>query len=394
MSNYLNVLYIFCEAVTEGSVLSFVRTLGKKGVLIYIYLLGDPKGLKGVYASSRYCRKVIVVSQDNYKEKLAEHHYVSVAAPDSAKTILLPFTDQTAALVAENWRFFTDRFDVMQADPQIIRAMLDKEEANVLAQKCGLSVPASMTISTPQSLSVAPKVLGLPIILKPTWFKTNHSADFKAVIVKNEAELITAGKALLEDGTTIMAQEFIAGDDNCVEFFLFYRERNGNLYSCSGKKDFQFPKGRGILAVGHTEEDNFLEKLCRDFLQDLDYVGFGGVEFKRCNEKLFFIEMSVRPEAFSHIAISSGLNLPWFGYLSHLGAKKMVPAVRNKVAYYFNPFCCWRILTTAGIKEFSRLLRLIFVNKASTDIICRDDMKPFIKLILVMIKRKLASFFL
>lgn len=393
LSNYLVPLHIFCEAVPEGSVLSFVRSLGRQGVTIYVYLLGDTKGLRRVYASSRYCTKVIVVSEDNYKKKFTEHNGFLDLPNDSSKAILLPFTDKTAAIVAENKDFFDEKFNVMQADPEIVLSMLDKENANILAEKCGLSVPASVTISTLKQLAEVPNRLGFPFVLKPTWFKTNHSTGFKAVIVRNIKELLDVGRVFLKDGTTLMVQEYIEGEDNCVEFFLFYRTTKGRIYSCSGRKVLQFPRGRGLMAVGYVAKENFLEKQGRDFLNCLGYTGFGGLEFKLWQGKRYFIEMSVRPEGFISAAISSGLNFPWIGYSDLIGLEYENSLQQTKTSYYFNPFCCFGLVMTGQkkIRQCIQVLHLLIRKRASTDIFCLHDMVPFVTLFSILLKRKFRS---
>lgn len=392
-TDFLIPICIFCEAVPEGSVLSFARSLGKRGVAVYVYLLGDPKALKRVYASSRYCKKVVVVSEDDYKKKFIEYSDCFNSANNPSKAILLPFTDKTAALVAENKDFFDEIFDVMQADTPIALSMLDKEKANLLAAQCGLRVPASVLVSTSKQLADVPNVLDFPLILKPTWFKTNHSIGLKVIIIRNIKELFDVGGILLKDGTTLMAQEYIEGEDNQVECFLFYRTRDGKLYSCSGRKVLQFPKGSGLMAVGYIAKENFLEKQCSDFLDCIGYTGFGGLEFKVWRGEKYFIEMNARPEGIIYAAISSGLDLPWIGYADFAGLEHDDSLLQIKKSYYFNPFCCFGLVMTGQkrIRQCIHMVQLLVRTRASTDIFCLHDIMPLIILFFTLLKRKFKS---
>lgn len=58
----------------------------------------------------------------------------------------------------------------------------------------------------------------------------------------------------------------------------------------------------GIMTIGTVKIDRELAKICREFLARIDYVGIGGMEFKKCNSQYYFIEMSTRTEGFLSIS--------------------------------------------------------------------------------------------
>ena len=391
MDNQHPSCHIFCESVAEGSVLSFVRSLGKKNVSVYIYLLGDKKGLLSVYTNSRYCKEVLVVNEENFLTVLSNR----TTSASSKKNILLPFSDKTALLVANNREFLENFYTILQAEAEVIMGMLDKAKASKLSSQCGLLLPVTYYISNIEDLIAIKEHIPFPAILKPKWYKTNKSNNFKAVIVKNKQELIRHANTLLRDGTKFIIQEYIKGGDESIEFFLFYRTKEGKIYSCSGKKIFQYPQGAGIMAIGSTSKENFLLKDARILLKCINYHGFGGLEFKSYGDKRYFIEMNARPEGITHIAISSGLDLPWIGYTDAAGLNlsESLPTSNSKISYYFNPFCCWGVIKSSKhkIRTCKRIISLILSKKATTDIICLKDIKPSIVLFYLLIKRKLIS---
>ena len=71
-----------------------------------------------------------------------------------------------------------------------------------------------------------------------------------------------------------------------------------------GVKTLQSPPGNGIMAIGETQENPELMRICRDFLSRIDYKGIGGLEFKYFNGKYYFIEMSIRIDGFISISDS------------------------------------------------------------------------------------------
>src|SRR5690606_27015197 len=65
---------------------------------------------------------------------------------------------------------------------------------------------------------------------------------------------------------------------------------------------------------GVTCYNSELSELCKGFLSSIDYVGIGGVEFKKYNGKYYFIEMSVRLEGFFKISEISSTPLALISY--------------------------------------------------------------------------------
>ena len=79
-----------------------------------------------------------------------------------------------------------------------------------------------------------------------------------------------------------------------------------------GEKTLQ---SEGIMTIGTTIYDEKLAKLCRGFIEKIDYVGIGGIEVKYCNGRYYFIEMSTRTEGFVAISDMAGVSLAKAAYL-------------------------------------------------------------------------------
>jgi predicted ATP-grasp superfamily ATP-dependent carboligase len=107
----------------------------------------------------------------------------------------------------------------------------------------------------------------------------------------------------------------VPGEDQTIEVCMFYRSLDGReTRMCTGFKKRQFPPGQGIMAYGETRDLPELAGKSRRFIEDLDYRGLGGIEFKRYRGREYFIEMSTRLEAFHALAVRAGVDLPWYAY--------------------------------------------------------------------------------
>jgi predicted ATP-grasp superfamily ATP-dependent carboligase len=127
--------------------------------------------------------------------------------------------------------------------------------------------------------------LRLPIIVKPADKRHFHEGRApRLVMVESYASALSAAEELLVQAGEVLAQEAIEGPDDNIYFCLFYRGRNGEtLGMFTGQKLASTPPGTGSTAFCKGAVNDELESTTKSFLDEINYFGFGGVEYKRDN---------------------------------------------------------------------------------------------------------------
>lgn len=186
---------------------------------------------------------------------------------------------------------------------EIIDIYTLKGFAEVDASEHGLSVPKSKLVNNTVDMDFIEQEFDFPVIIKPVSTRSEDKLGFKTKICERD-DFRSYTNSFVENGHHFLCQEYIPGNDNSVWFYLFVRSHSGKVLDVMGVKTLQSPPGNGIMAIGETQENPELMRICRDFLSRIDYKGIGGLEFKYFNGKYYFIEMSIRIDGFISISDS------------------------------------------------------------------------------------------
>lgn len=319
-----------------GSVLGMMRSLGQRGVKIHVFA---PPDASQIYAKSRYCTTSIPLpfaSDEGVVRELATSWVQKELA--GIRPVLFPMNDRMSTYVAQGRIHWDEWFDVVAPRSDLILTLLDKARADELARRVGLNVPRSGFVQLRHELASIVEDLTCPIIIKPTWWLRQGREPFKTKLFANKDELLRLGGELLDGGAVLAVQEYVPGGDESVEVFMFYRSRDGqSLMGCTGRKIRQMPPGAGVMASGQAVLLPDVVESSRTFLETIDYRGLGGIEYKRLDDRIYFIEASVRPEGFHPLAIQAGIDLPWYAYMDAVdGRTPSGVEVRQRGAYWLD----------------------------------------------------------
>jgi len=357
-----------------GSYLAVLKSLGRKGVPVHVLSWGVDQG---VLRRSRYYfhgREFPVGSSEAMVRDMLTY---GDNAFQSEKPALFYCTDKDAMFVARNKSALEDRYTVLMGDADTCLAMMAKDTAQEVVEQHGLTVPGTWDISSRDDVEALLEKCEFPLMLKPTMWETTGGVPIKADKILSPEVLRETACRVLAGGGRLVAQEFIEGGDECVEFFLFYRSADGRRMSfCTGRKLRQFPPGAGVMALGVTDEIEDLRVAGTAFVEGIGFVGLGGLEFKRNNGKLYFIEMSVRSEMFHKIAMDAGVDLPWAAYADASGLEWEADQKQRNNVFYLNEFQFAVLLW----KDFRQTVRdLLQCRKGSMHfcLLTTDDPMPF-----------------
>ncbi|MER9082595.1 hypothetical protein [Mesorhizobium sp. M0199] len=125
--------------------------------------------------------------------------------------------------------------------------------------------------------------LRLPMILKPADKRHFHEGHApRPITAKSYADAVSAAERLLARAGEVLVQETVEGPDENVYFCLFCRGRNGEkLGMFTGQKLASTPPGTGSTAFCTAAVNEELERTTKNLLDQVNYFGFGGVEYKR-----------------------------------------------------------------------------------------------------------------
>lgn len=173
--------------------------------------------------------------------------------------------------------------------------------------------------------------LRLPVILKPADKRHFHEGHAPRLITAaNRADALAAAERLLVQTGEILVQEMVEGPDDNIYFCLFCRGRDGEtLGMFTGQKLASIPPGTGSTAFCAAAVNDALERTTQDFLDQVNYAGFGGVEYKRDDRsgRFLIIEPTVgRTDWQEEIATLASVNIPLIAYRHELDLPPL-PAV-------------------------------------------------------------------
>jgi D-aspartate ligase len=167
-----------------------------------------------------------------------------------------------------------------------------------------------------------------PMILKPADKRHFHEGHAPRLIAaESRLDAHSAAERLLAQAGEVLVQEIIEGPDDNIYFCLFYRARDGEtLGMFTGQKLASTPSGTGSTAFCTAAVNEELERTTKDFLDQVNYFGFGGVEYKRDarNGRFLIIEPTVgRTDWQEEAATLAGVNIPLIAYRHELDLRPL-----------------------------------------------------------------------
>ncbi|HZS79975.1 MAG TPA: acetate--CoA ligase family protein, partial [Herbaspirillum sp.] len=104
------------------------------------------------------------------------------------------------------WTAETDRTSAIAA-----RISRDKDLTKTLLRSCGLAIPEGRIVNSPEDAWEAAIDIGLPVVVKPT--DANHGRGV-FIDLSTRSEVETAYQAALEEGSSVLVERFIRGNEH------------------------------------------------------------------------------------------------------------------------------------------------------------------------------------
>jgi len=360
--------------------LAVTRNLGRQGIKVRVSNVPNSWA-----ASSRYCTDSFPTPKgltlvDHWKELLLGkggerfHGQVIFACNDTALEFL---ADNRDALLAH--------YLLVDSEPRLQRALLDKKETLVLARKAGVPAPNFWNIKDANDIKGIKDEICFPVMVKPIHsHKFNRVFGRKLFIVKSGFDEVAEKIRLShEHGMEVMVVEMIPGPDELLASYNTYIDSAGNnLYHFTKRILRRFPVNRGGACYHITEWLPEVAELGKKFFKEIGFKGIGNVEFKRDlrDGRLKIIESNARFVATHELFVRSGAPSDLLVYC-HL-TKQALPDLSDykqfmRMWYPVRDFYAYRELHARGELSFGGWLRSIMYPQIYP-VLSLSDPKPAI----------------
>ncbi|MCG3860918.1 hypothetical protein I3247_04795 [Psychrobacter sp. Ps5] len=372
---------VITAGTAVGSVLALAEAITTKtGCKAYV-LCTDKKASK-ILASSRFIDDVVFIPMGSEQEYIAEIQRWYKKAQFKENPILYFTTDTTCFYIDNHRAWFENNFNLCLPSSEIVQQFTQKGLAEIKAVEAGLMVPKTKVIVNSDDIESILISFKFPVILKPRATYLKQGLDFKIKVIHNKNDFTLFVNKHVKNKNTLLCQEFIPGSDDTSYYYLFYRSKGGNIFENMGRKTLQSTSEGGIMLKGISEFNQDLSCICKDFLNNINYQGIGGIEFKKHSDQFYFIEMSVRLEGFFKLSEIAKTPLGLISYYDI--AEENIPSNINKSkqkdGYIYIDYVSTlvnHIKNRALIHVITDSLNIMFNPKVKLNVFSIRDYKPF-----------------
>jgi len=362
-----------------GSVLSILRQI-KRTYPINAYVVCLNTTNSSIFNASKYVTESIDIFANTNFSLFQQFQNWFANKKFQQKPILYCTTDTSCIFVNKQREWFSANFELTIPSNEIITTYNTKGFAEIDAKIHGLKIPKSRKIEKQIDIQYILNNFIFPVIIKPTTAQAKKTIDFKTKIFhKKKAfeQFFNSNNQLLNN---IICQEYIPGKDENVYYYLFYRNKKGELFENIGIKTLQSPPGAGIMAKGITKYNETISKTSRVFLEKINYNGIGGIEYKEFDGEYYFIEMSTRAEGFILISEMSNVPISKIAYhdLSGIPTEHKLKQI-DKIKYIDLLAAFSASKKSKNIFRFLlETISAIFDRNTHVNILTLNDVKPFL----------------
>ncbi len=314
----------------EAIAVSLARCLASAG--IFVCALGEAS--VDPVRHSRSCGTFVHVGsgdgvQTRYFEWLAETRGPS--------RVVFPCNDDALELIARRRDDLLELGCItIEANDELVLAMLDKERTYELARQVGIAAPVTRPVRNWDDVQSAADEIGYPFALKPHHshlFAHRFGMQTKLLFIKDRQGLERAFDQLAPLDLEMMATEVVPGPVGQVSTYTAYLDEEGTpLVDFTRRKIRQYPPhfGRGSYYV--MEPNPRVAELGLHFFRAIGLHGLASVEFKpdARDGQLKLIECNYRFDGAIGLSRAAGLDLGCFTHERLLGGRPSVPPFRRE----------------------------------------------------------------
>jgi predicted ATP-grasp superfamily ATP-dependent carboligase len=290
-----------------------VRSLGMAGITPFVII--HSANSKSFVSKSRYCNEYIVL-----KDKDAILEFLLNKRNDS-KAALFTSSDELAELLDQNYNILSSKYSIPNCNDKqgLLSYWMVKNNMVRKAAECGLTIPASCSLSTSGNNDLSS--IKYPCLIKPELSAEASKDNFR--VCYNVQELNKAIQEIKDNCSRILVQEFIKPEYE----YLIYGVSTGSevcipgglhkIHTCNSFRNL------GMMSYSCLSDDIPSQlgdfNRIKEFVQAICYKGLFSIEFMITQDKAYFLEINLRNDGTCYITTQAGVNMPAIWAYTSLG---------------------------------------------------------------------------
>ncbi|MBA3276153.1 MAG: hypothetical protein H0T72_10180 [Chloroflexia bacterium] len=362
--------------------LGAMRSLGRAGIPVKGF---DPDvghvGFSSRYGAAAQCPHP-VKEPDLLVEFLLEQ-----ARQLDEPAILSPASDAFVLFMSRHREDLKDHFRFILPSPDVVEASVDKRKLYELAERAGLSYAATHYPDDMADVHRFKHDLEYPAYIKPYYshlWQIAFPGAGKGIKVFSAEELVASFERIFPTGNQAMVQSIIAGPASNIRSVRVYIKQGGEVLAAfTNRKIRQFPTEFGRAVLAESIHDPDLCEMGLRFFRDINYRGFGLIEFKRDDRDNVLKVTDLNPRWLKtvNLATDAGIDFPLLHYLD-LAGRDPQPQMEFKAGVRWldaigDAASAWTLYRAGELSPWSWARSWGGVR--SHAVFARDDLKPFLK---------------
>lgn len=389
----MNKQKVIVTDVKYRMALSPIRELAKKGYDIIGVEFKSTKKNERLGHFSKYVKETALISED-------EAGYVRdiSAICGAVRPILLPVNRKSLTNTIKKRQDLNKFCDFIVPTEQSLITADDKNTICKIAKKIGVPIPDTTSLSEHESIEQLASSVNFPCIIK---FRNGEAMGKKPKdryrIVYNKADFIREYTLMNESDENPICSDYISGHDIGVAVVMNKNSQPVDFICYESLKEY--PTEGGPTCYLKTIFNRDLLKYAVMLLQEIEYTGIAMLDFKGTPENPYFLE--INPRVWGSAPITEISSSSFFesyaraciGDISPLNPEVCTPNYKINAYMRFTPqnFICFLSCLKKDKnkpKIILNYLKTLLNPKASDGLFSFSDMKPFIKYMSNLFKRK------
>jgi D-aspartate ligase len=262
--------------VIQHGALAVARTLGRCGVPVYAIVEDAYTPL----ARTRYLTKAFIWESYPTDSESFVKAMSSIAEFIARPTIIIPISDLSAVLVAENAASLASWFLMPPILPQLPSRLANKACLHALCNEIGIPCARSVIPKSFDDVKTFVEGTQFPLLVKALeqWHPIRNMVCTQ--LVRTPERLFDLFENFgYEETPRLMIQEYVPGDDWICHGY--YNAQKNISLTFTGRKLRAYPAGVGATALGLSIKNEALRSACENLLNALGYSGIIDMDWRR-----------------------------------------------------------------------------------------------------------------
>ncbi len=360
--------------------LAFARSLGQKGVAVKV--MASSFSQPGMH--SKWGNPLVIPDAVRQPEECLDR-LIKWGRSKTGKTVLIPTLEEYVKILSD-CRHDLEEFFLFRIPPApLVDTLLDKKTQYQLMERIGLNIPLTVYSDEDNFINSVSGKIGFPCLFKPcrSYIWRQVPGRFKARVVNSPRELQVLCRNLASLGLTFLAQEIIPGGNECLHSYLAcYSSGSQPIAESTARKIRQHPDAYGTGSLIISTDNPEISSMSREILERISYAGHVDMEYKLDprDRSWKLIEINIRCTSFVQLAIASGIDLPWIGYLETGYKKPDSPSIQKPGVLFMHLGWDLQAVLSSGEKRWRAFFSwLLLIRKVSAFAVFNFiDFKPII----------------